>query len=253
VGNGRIYHSVKLAAIGGKMGKTVCIIQARVGSTRLPNKVLMDLCGASMLERTVYRASMASWYFDELIVATGANKENDIIEDICMYNHWKCMRGSEDDVLDRFYRAARIEQADHIIRICADSPFIDPTIIAKAVGVYTEGGADYVSTMTLRESYPKGQHVEVFNKYALNHAWYCTEKSREHVTPYIWKNPNMFKLSAVVADKDYSRYSMDVDTMEDYRKARYLYDKLGNSNFHWKDVIFLLERGKKEIINDRVE
>jgi spore coat polysaccharide biosynthesis protein SpsF len=235
-------------------GKIICVIQARVGSTRLPNKALMDLCGMSMLERTVYRASGASWYFDELIVATGVNKENDIIEDICMYNHWKCIRGSEDDVLNRFYRIARTEQADHIIRICADSPFIDPTIITKAVGIYTEGGADYVSTMTLQESYPRGQHVEVFSNTALTRAWlYTDEEYREHVTPYIWKNPNMFKLSSVVADKDYSRYSMDVDTMEDYRKARYLYDKLGNSNFHWKDVIFLLERGKKEIINDRVE
>jgi spore coat polysaccharide biosynthesis protein SpsF len=255
VGNGRIYHSVKLAAIGGKMDKTVCIIQARVGSIRLPNKVLMDLCGMSMLERTVYRASMASWYFDDLIVATGGTKKNDIIEDICMYNHWKCMRGSEVDVLDRLYHASRIEQADHIIRICADSPFIDPTVIVKAIGVYTESDADYVSTMTLEESYPGGQHVEVFSMSTLRNAWhYTAERDREHVTPYIWKNPDMFKLRAVVADKDYSKYSMDVDTMEDYRKARYLYDKLGNSNFfHWKDVIFLLERGKKEIVNDRVE
>jgi spore coat polysaccharide biosynthesis protein SpsF len=224
------------------MGKTICVIQARVGSTRLPNKVLMDLCGMSMLERTVYRASAASWYFDDLIVATGRNKENDIIEDICMYNHWKCIRGSEYNVLSRFHLVAQTEQADHIIRIGADSPFIDPTIIGKAVGVYTKSGADYVSTMTLRESYPRGQHVEVFSKNALVRAWLYDEKDREHVTPYIWKNPDMFKLSAVVADKDYSKYNMDVDTMEDYRKARYLYDKLGNSNFHWKDIIWLLER-----------
>ena len=153
------------------------------------------------------------------------------------------MRGSEDDVLSRFCLAARIEQADHIIRICADSPFIDPTIISKAVGIYTTDGADYVSTMTLEESYPRGQHVEVFSNTALTRAWlYTDEDYREHVTPYIWNNPNMFKLSAVVADKDYSKHKLDVDTMEDYRKARYLYDKLGNSNFHWKDVIWLLER-----------
>jgi spore coat polysaccharide biosynthesis protein SpsF (cytidylyltransferase family) len=230
------------------MDKTVCIIQARVGSTRLPNKVLLDLGGMSMLERVVYRASAASWYFDDLIVATGDNKENDIIEDICMYNHWKCIRGSEDDVLDRFYHTARIEQAKHIIRICADSPFIDPTIIGKAVGVYTESGADYVSTMTLEKSYPRGQHVEVFNRNALNVAWAYTKKyNREHVTLCIWNNPDKFKLVAVISDEDYSKYSLDVDTMEDYKKARYLYDKLGNSNFHWKDIIWLLERRGDEV------
>jgi spore coat polysaccharide biosynthesis protein SpsF len=223
-------------------GKTICVIQARVGSTRLPNKVLMDLCGMSMLERTVFRASAASWYFDELIVATGSNKENDIIEDICMYNHWKCIRGAETDVLNRFYRVVEVAEAQHIIRISADSPFIDPTIIAKAFGVYTVGDVDYVSTMTLLESYPRGQHVEVFSNSALARAWLYTEPEyREHVTPYIWNNPNMFRLSAVVADKDYSGYSMDVDTMEDYRKARHLYDRLGNSSFYWKDIIWLLE------------
>jgi spore coat polysaccharide biosynthesis protein SpsF len=230
------------------MDKTICIIQARVGSTRLPNKVLLDLGGMSMLERVVYRASAASWYFDELVVATGANKENDIIEDICMYNHWKCIRGSEDDVLDRFYYVARVEQADHIIRICADSPFIDPTIIGKAVGVYTESGADYVSTMTLGESYPRGQHVEVFSRNALNVAWaYAKKYNREHVTHSIWNNPDKFKLVAVVADKDYSKHKLDVDTMEDYRKARYLYDQLGNASFHWKDIIFLLKRRGDEV------
>ncbi len=223
--------------------KCVCVVQARTGSTRLPNKVLLDLCGMSMLERTAYRASAASWYFDDLVVATGENEENDIIEDVCIYNHWKCIRGSEDDVLSRFLHVANTEQADHIIRICADSPFIDPTIIGKAVGVYTVSGADYVSTMTLEKSYPKGQHVEVFSTAALIRAWFYSEEDyREHVTPYIWKNPDMFKLSAVVADEDFSRYSMDVDTVEDYRIARRLYNQLGNCRFHWKDVIFLLRR-----------
>lgn len=226
--------------------KYVCVVQARVGSTRLPNKVLLDLCGMSVLERTVYRASAASWYFDDLIVATGDNKENDIIEDVCGYNHWKCVRESEDDVLSRFLYVANVEKADHIIRICADSPFIDPTVIGKAVGVYLVSEADYVSTMTLSKSYPRGQHVEVFSTTALIRAlweWPHTEEDyREHVTPYIWKNPSIFKLSAVVADEDFSRYSMDVDTIEDYRIARRLYNQLGNCRFHWKDVIFLLRR-----------
>ena len=224
--------------------KTVCIIQARVGSTRLPNKVLFDLAGASMLERTVYRVQKACMYFDELIVATGDLSDNDIIEDICKYNHWKCMRGSEDDVLDRFYHIARIEQADHIIRICADSPFIDPTIIGKTVGVYVANDVDYVSTITLRESYPRGQHVEVFGRRALEEAWVVDLTTREHVTPYIWNNPDMYKLKAVVSDEDYSKYSLDVDTIKDYRVARSLYDKLGNADFHWKDVIWLMRRDK---------
>lgn len=224
--------------------KTICIVQARVGSTRLPNKVLLDLAGASMLERVVYRVQKACMYFDELIVATGDLKANNIIEDICRYNHWKCMRGSEDDVLGRFYYVARIAQADHIIRICADSPFIDPTIIGKTVEVYVANDVDYVSTMTLKESYPKGQHVEVFSRRVLEEAWVVDLEDREHVTPYIWNNPDIYKLKSVGCDEDYSKYKLDVDTMEDYRRARYLYDKLGNADFHWRDVIWLIRRGK---------
>ena len=226
------------------IGKTICIVQARIGSTRLPNKVLLDLGGASMLERVVSRVCMSSYYFDDLIVATGNNNENDIIEDICEDNGWRCMRGNEVDVLDRFYYVANGANAAHIIRICADSPFIDPTIINKAASIYTLSNVDYVSTMTLKESYPRGQHVEVFSKDALNKAWFCARElyDREHVTPYIWNNPDIFKLKAVVNEEDYSKYSLDVDTMEDYRKARGLYRQLGNCAFHWKDVIYLMER-----------
>ena len=234
------------------IGKTICIVQARVNSLRLPNKVLMDLNGASVLERVVYRTSKARMYYDELVVATGAIDDNNIIEDLCKYNGWKCMRGSEDDVLDRFYVCAEIEQAEHIVRICADDPFTDPTIIASAIGVYFSSKADYVSTETVYPAnYPIGLHVEVFSKKVLDKAWKETilMEDREHVTSYIWKNPEKFKLVGVEwAGGDYSHIRLTVDTMEDYRRARRLYDSFGNADFHWTDVIWYVERSHNGLL-----
>ena len=225
------------------MSKTVCIIQARMGSTRLPGKVLYDLAGCSMLERVVYRAYGASDYFDDLVVATGNNVENDVIEEICEYNHWKCIRGSEQDVLSRYKHAASTMEADTIVRVCADDPFIDPRVIAETILAYYTNDIEYAATETLKQTFPIGMAVEVMSNTALTRAFLYSEiKDREHVTPFIWKNQDRFKCHAVVHDKNLSHIRLTVDTLDDYRRARKLYNKFGNSNFHWEDVVWEIER-----------
>lgn len=224
------------------MSNMVCIIQARFGSTRLPGKTLYDLGGMSMLERVVYRVYGASEFFDRLIVATGDTPENDVIEDICDYNGWQCFRGNEGDVLNRFRDAAHTLAATDIIRICADDPFIDPDVIAKTVLAYHKRGVEYAATETLVQTYPIGMAVEVFPFRLLEEAWLNThEMYREHVTPYLWKNKDKFNAVAVTNDVDKSHIRLTVDTLDDYRRARKLYDKFG-SHFDWEDVVRHIER-----------
>lgn len=225
------------------MSKMVCIIQARMGSSRLPGKVLFDLAGCSMLERVVYRVSAAHNYFDDLVVATGNTSENDVIEEVCEYNHWKCIRGSEHDVLNRYMHAAHTMDAKHIIRVCADDPFIDPNIVAKTILAYHKDGVEYAATETLEQTYPIGMAVEVMSLTALTRAFIHSDiPDREHVTPYIWRNKDKFNCVAVKHERDLSHIRLTVDTLNDYRRARKLYNKFGNYDFHWEDVIWEIER-----------
>ena len=224
-------------------GKLVCLIQARVNSTRLPNKVLFDLAGKSMLERVVDRVFGASGYFDEFAVATGNISSNDIIEDICNYNGWGCLRGSEDDVLARYYHIAKSLQAGSIIRVCADDPFLDPNLLVKTVVEFYNNKVDYAATETLVLSFPIGLAIEVMTMNILEEAYFNTAVGdREHVTPYIWRNKDKFKTLAITNSKDLSHIRLTVDTMEDYKKARRLYCKFGNGYFTWEDIVRDIER-----------
>ena len=221
-----------------------------MGSSRLPGKVLFDLAGMSMLERVVYRAYLASDYFDDLVVATGGTADNDVIEDICVYNGWKCIRGSEADVLNRYVHATSTMDAQHIIRICADDPFTDPDLIVSCLNEYRFGNYDYVATETLEHTFPTGLAVEVFSKTALMRAFlYSDIEDREHVTPYIWRNKDQFKCKAITNEKDLSHIRLTVDTLADYRNARRLYDKFGNYNFHWTDIVWEIERRPDDFIS----
>lgn len=221
----------------------VCIIQARTGSTRLPYKVLFDLAGASMLERVIERVSGASSVFDKLVVATSTNPDDAVIVDICNSIGVSSFRGSESDVLDRYHRTAQAFGANEVIRICADDPFICPSIIIETVRRFEVSRVEYVSTETIRKSFPVGMHVEVFPAYVLRDAWFYAKEEfdREHVMPYVWKNLQYYNCLPVVADADYSDIRLTVDTIEDYRIARRLYAYLGNTKFYWKDVVEIVK------------
>ncbi len=221
----------------------LCIIQARSGSTRLPNKVLLSLEGKTVLEHVIERVSHSK-LIDEVVVATTFNKEDIKIVNIVSGLGYRVFAGSEDDVLDRYYQCARLIKPKNIVRITSDCPLIDPDIIDYAIDNHIKSGADYTSN-TLKETYPDGLDVEVFTYEALFEAWKNAKltSEREHVTPYIRKN-DKFKKYSVENDIDLSYLRWTLDREQDYKFIKEVYKHLYKQNnlFKTKEVLELLEK-----------
>lgn len=205
---------------------TTAIIQARMSSTRLPGKVLADIEGRSMLVRVVEQVKLAG-LVDRVTVATSSGPADDDIAAACVAMGVACFRGSEDDVLDRYYRAALWTRADVIVRLTADCPLLDPSVIDKCVASYRDGAFDYVSN-TVYRTYPDGLDVEVFSFEALERAWKESrwKSEREHVTPFIWKHPEIFRLGRLTHNSDRSDLRWTVDRQEDLEFVRCIYRRL---------------------------
>src|SRR5262249_12160461 len=171
--------------------RTVAIVQARMGSSRLPGKVLQDLGGEPMLARVLSRLGR-SRTLDEVVVATTTEPADDILERFCQERGRPCFRGSEHDVLDRYYKAATAERAAVVVRITSDCPLIEPAIVDRVVAEFQERqpGIDYASNVLPRRTYPRGLDTEVMSFAALDRAWHedHVPASREHVTPYIYRH-----------------------------------------------------------------
>jgi len=228
-----------------RMGRArvVAIIQARMGSTRLPGKVLLDLAGEPMLARVVKRSQRATM-LQEVMVATTTRPADEAIVELCAEHGWPCFRGSEDDVLDRYYRAAKDHRADVVVRITSDCPLIEPEIVdCIAQEFFEKGPLDYASNTLPPRTFPLGLDVEVMAFDALERAWREDDSHawREHVTPYIYRHPEKFALRAVVNDKDYSHMRWTVDTVDDLAFVRRIYDYFGHDAFSWQDVLSTLE------------
>ena len=165
-----------------------------MGSTRLPGKVLMELEGKPLLQRVVERVKRAK-KIDEIIIATTKNKEDKKLTEFAEKLKVKSYAGSEDDVLDRYYQAAKKFGAENIVRITSDCPLIDPEIVDDIISYYLNNDFDYVSN-TISPTYPDGLDTEVFSFKALERAWKEAKKGfeREHVTPYINRHPEIRKL-----------------------------------------------------------
>jgi spore coat polysaccharide biosynthesis protein SpsF len=221
--------------------RVVAIIQARMGSTRLPGKVLKDLEGETVLARVVNRLGRAR-LITELLVATTDIAADDAIVEECRKLSVSVSRGAQDDVLDRYYRAAQLAQADVVVRITSDCPLIDAEVTDKTIAAFLEASPDYASNALVR-TYPRGLDTEVVSSAALGRAWQEARKSyeREHVTPYIYEHPAEFNLLSVTNAVDHSGYRWTVDTPEDLEFVRALYARLGDRS-RWRDVIGLLER-----------
>ena len=219
---------------------TVVIIQARMGSTRLPGKVLMDLAGRPMLDRVVSRVRQATLP-NHVVVATSTEQGDDELLAACNHFGWPCIRGSHLDVLDRFYQTARLVNADVIVRVTADCPLIDPAIIDQVVEAVTDTSnqVDYAANVLEPRTFPRGLDVEAFTFAALEKSWNeATENScREHVTPWMYRNPDQFQLKAIVNSTDLSSYRWTVDTQEDLLLARTIFEHFGETDFNWQDVI----------------
>ena len=224
--------------------KTVAIVQARMGSTRLPGKVLQDLAGEPILARVVNRTCRAKT-LQEVVIATTTNTVDDVIVKLCEARGWSWFRGSEEDVLDRYYHAAKKYQADFIVRITSDCPLIDPEVIDHVVQEFLERQpeVDYASNTWPRRTFPRGLDTEVMRMDVLERAWREDRNPawREHVTPYIYRNPDRFRIHNVVSPVDYSAMRWTVDTQEDLAFVRKIYDYFGHDRFSWREVLKVLE------------
>ena len=195
------------------------IIQARMNSTRLPGKVLKEICGQPMLYYMLKRVSEAR-QLDQVFLATSIEPGDNAIADFCRSLGVHCFRGQLDDVLDRYYQAAKLVKSDHIIRLTADCPIIDPRVIDSMIDIYKNGRFDYVANTCPPEgiTYPEGMDVEIFSFQALEKAWKETDKpsDREHVTFYFWQNPDFFSIFRHDLSENLANYRLTVDYPEDF-------------------------------------
>jgi spore coat polysaccharide biosynthesis protein SpsF len=225
---------------------TLVVIQARTGSTRLPGKVLLDAAGAPLLVRMVERVRAARSRF-ALLVATTTDPADDPIADLCARAQIELFRGHPTDLLDRHVRAARLFQADRVVKIPSDCPLIDPEAIDLVLAAF-HPGLDYCSNLH-PQSWPDGNDVEVVSREALELAFREATRphQREHTTPFLWDQPERFRLANVVRPDapDLSRsHRLVLDYAEDYQLIREIYRRLWRSEskvFSLDEQLALLE------------
>lgn len=236
----------------------VAIVQARMGSTRLPGKVMKTILDKHVILWDIDRVSLSK-LIDEIVVAIPFGKQDDVIADtIEEYNNKILIsRGSEGDVLDRYYNAAVQTNADVVVRITSDCPLIDPVVVDHVIEQFLNNDCDYCSN-SLQRTYPRGLDTEVFSFDALSKAWNESKKNyeREHVTPYIIENPDKFKLLNVSNDIDLSHLRWTLDTKEDFEFIDAVYQRIypEKQMFFMDDVLDLLDHEPGLIdINKHIE
>jgi len=252
---------------------TIAIIQARMGSQRLPGKVLLDIAGQPMLARVYERTHLAS-ALDQVVVATTTQPDDNPIAEMCAQRGYPCYRGSLSDVLDRYYQSARGFNAQVIVRITADCPLIDPQVIDRTVAAFFghtaaqdvllfDGKPPAPTTASAGSSqpaydfaanrlpppwgrtYPIGLDTEVCTFTALETAWKEANlpHQREHVMPFFYDNPQRFRVLLVNAEQDFGRLRWTVDTPEDLELVRRIYAAFaGRDDPSWLEVLDLFER-----------
>ena len=224
-----------------------CIIQARMGSSRLPSKVLMKSDDGRPLLYYVINQLRYCTKVKNLVIATTTNQEDDEIEKFANDNSVNIFRGKEKDVLDRYFQCAKKYSFSTIVRITADCPLIDPQIVDKVIEKFFSGNYDF-ATNTLTRTFPIGTDVEVFSFSALNRAWENTQlpSEREHVTPYLRKEEN-FKIINIENDKNISNLRLTVDRIEDFELIKQILNNISINPIHLEDVLELFSR-KPELI-----
>lgn len=222
------------------------IIQARMGSTRLPGKVLKDVNGKPLLMYQVERVR-ASKLLDKVIVATSTLSKDDLISDFCKRNNIDCFRGSENDVLSRYYECAKEFQADIVVRLTADCPLSDPIVIDDVISLFQKEKADYAANTAPPKTtrFPDGSDVEVFSMQVLERAFIeCKDiHDREHVTFYFWRYGNNFKTVQLTQNVDWSGYRFTVDYPEDFEVVEYVFQELEKrgSFGHLPEIIDIID------------
>lgn len=221
--------------------RIVAIVQARMGSTRLPGKVLKTVNGKPLLSYQIERMKKSK-FIDELVIATTPNGNEKIIE-LCQKLATQVFIGPEEDVLTRYYDAAIHYNADVVVRMTSDCPLIDPIIIDEVINFYLNNNFDYVSN-TINRTFPRGMDTEVFSISALEKAnkEACKDYEREHVTPYIYLNPNKFEIGQYTQKIDQSYIRLTVDTKEDFELICRLLKLLNSNDFELNDIIAILDK-----------
>lgn len=238
--------------------KIIVIIQARMGSTRLPGKVLEDIEGKPMLWHVIERVR-TSKTIDDIVVATTINPEDDQIERFCRNNNIQFYRGSESNVLDRYYQAAKQVAPDCVVRITSDCPLIDPEVINKVVFTYlnNKGSLDG-ATNIIERTYPRGLDAELFTFEALKKVWLeaIEDYHKEHVTVYFYEKSDKFRMASVKNDNDLSNLRWTVDEDKDLKFVREVYRWLYKRKkiFLMDDILNLLNKRPELLeINKNIE
>jgi spore coat polysaccharide biosynthesis protein SpsF len=219
----------------------LAIVQARMGSTRMPGKVLKELMGYPLLGH-IYERLSSCHQIRQTVVATSNQSQDQAIVDFCNDQGIPVFQGSENDVLDRFFYVSCKYKPQHIIRVTADCPLIDPNLVGKVITKYLNEDLDYCSIATGAGSYqdqgkgafPDGLDCEIFRFSALEEAWTLAQTSlqREHVTPYIWQQEKKFKLGKLYCPYDYGDYRLTVDYPEDFALVEKIYQDLSPQKKH---------------------
>ena len=225
------------------MKRIIVIIQARMTSSRLPGKILKYLHdGKSLLQLQIERLKKSK-NVEDIVIATTCNLEDDPVAELAISMKVKFFRGSEDNVLERYYLASKENPSLYVVRVTSDCPFIDPEVLDRSIEKYIESGADYGSNS---EFYPNGMNVEIFRAEMLDDAYRNVSEAyeTEHVTPYFYTHPEKYKVYAITSETEYPRYRLTVDTVDDFRLVLEVYKKLSQIkgiDFSLDDICDLLE------------
>lgn len=220
------------------MSKTVAIIQARLGSTRLPGKVLKDVIDRPMIDHVMERTLRAK-RIDEVVVATTDTPKDIKLANYCEQKGWAVFCGSENDVLDRYWRCAKKHQADHIVRITSDCPMISPEVIDQVVEhQLSHKNLDYSCNFHPERTFPRGLDVECLPFNTLDQVHQAADETqlREHVTLMIYRRPDLFQLGSIHCHTDRSDWRWTVDTEADLRLIRTVFRHFGNNEFSWQQA-----------------
>lgn len=231
--------------------KIVAIIQARMGSTRLPGKVLKDIEGKPMIWHLINRLKFSK-EIDEIILTIPDTKENNVLEGFAKENKIKYFRGSEEDVLSRYFKAAEKFECSVITRITSDCPLIDPEIVDLVIKKHLDLGADFTANFIegekgrpIEKTFPKGLEVEVFNFSTLKKVHQEAKKQyqREHVDPYISEHPEIFKIAVIKNTENLSHFRWTVDEIKDLELVREIYKRLYKKGklFFMKEIVELFK------------
>ena len=228
------------------------IVQTRTGSSRLPAKVMMKADDESLMIDYVINQLKHSKLHDQIVVATTNLKQDDVIFDYVTNRNILCFRGDEKNVLERHYQCAKKYAFSTIVRIPSDKPLIDPTIVDSVIEKFQSNSYDYISNFSIDvndndrfiPSYPSGTEVEIFSFAALEAAWKnaSSDDEKEHVTPYIYSNPEKFNILTLKSEKDLSQFRWALDYENDLKLIRIIISKIQKRPILMNDILELFEQ-----------